>query len=89
MPFQSCSIWSSSLWDCLSTQLLWICSETGHAKAVEMNKERVPNAINFILISETRLFVPIFSYTDSPKQIFKNAGQCRDFFKAHNKTFQH
>lgn len=51
-------------------QLLWICRETGQAEVVEMNKGRGPNAINFILISETRVFVPLFSYTDSPKQFF-------------------
>lgn len=80
MPFQSGSAWSSSLWGCLSTQLLWICRETGHAKAVETNKGRGPNAINFIMISETRVFVPLFSYSDSTKQIFNNAGQGRVFF---------
>lgn len=83
MPFRSCSTWSSSLWDCLSTQLLWICRETGHAKGVEMNKGRKPNAINFIMISESRVFVSLFSDTDSPKQIFNNAGQGHDCFLKH------
>lgn len=77
MPFQSCSIWSASLWDCSSTQLLRIYKEAGHATGVETNKGRGPNAVNFILISETRVFVPLFSHTDS---FLNNAGQHDDFF---------
>lgn len=49
---------------CCNTQLLWIYEEAGHAKGVEMNKGRGPNAMNFILISKTRVFVPLFFYTD-------------------------